>query len=339
MTESYTESYSEEIDGAGLKTFTAAQILDTSFMTKPPVIDGLLYSGTYLFVGAPKVGKSFFMTQLAYHVATGRDFFGRHVYSGEVLYLALEDTYKRLQSRFGRMFGVAVEPSIHFCVEAKTLSEGLLEQLHGFVNAHPSTRLIIIDTLQKIRETSNEPLYSYANDYKIISALKAFSDERGVCVVLVHHTRKMTSQDRFDQISGTNGLLGAADGAFMLYKEKRTDIKATLEVSGRDIEEQKLTLRKNLSTLVWEVEKIETELWKDPPDPLLDKLKAFADTLGGEMFKGSAAELASKLGVDIKPNVMTRRLNIAAERLFKEYDIVYASKRTRDGAIIYIKSL
>lgn len=64
-------------------------------------------------------------------------------------------------------------------------------------------------------------------------------------------------------ISGTNGLLGAADGAFILYKDKRTSNTATLEISDRDQQEQKLILVKNSETLYWELQSKETELWKE----------------------------------------------------------------------------
>lgn len=321
-----------------LKTLTAAEVLDTSFLVKAPVVEGLLGTGVYLFVGAPKVGKSFFMTQLAYHVATGKPLFGREVYCGEVLYLALEDTFRRIQNRFGRMFGVAAEPTIHFCVEASSISEGLTEQLDSFIDSFPSTRLVIIDTLQKIRETA-DAAYSYASDYTIISAMKDFADRRGICVVLVHHTRKMTAQDRFDQISGTNGLLGAADGAFVMYKDSRTSDSASLEVSGRDVEDQKLILKRNKLTLAWELERAVTDLHKQPPDPLLAKVKEFTSALGGTYWKGSPAELKEKLGVDIAANHLTRRLNIASPRLYEEYDVVYVSKRRNSGTVIYLQAV
>lgn len=97
--------------------------------------------------------------------------------------------------------------------------------------------------------------YSYANDYEIITRLKKFADSYGICLLLVHHTRKQNSDDKFDMISGTNGLLGAADGGFILRKEKRTSNSATLEVSGRDQPDQKIYLNRNPETLVWELEK------------------------------------------------------------------------------------
>lgn len=91
-------------------------------------------------------------------------------------------------------------------------------------------------------------------------------------------------------ISGTNGLLGAADGAFILYKDKRTSNTATLEISGRDQQEQKLILVKNSETLYWELQSKETELWKGPPEPLLEAIAEFI-TAENTDWAGTATEL------------------------------------------------
>ena len=132
------------------------ELYETVYQSRPPVIDGLLYSGTYLFAGAPKVGKSFFMAQLAYHISTGQPLWNYEVHQGMVLYLALEDDYQRLQERMSRMFGVEGTDNLHFAVYAKQLGAGLDEQLEKFIREHHDTRLIIIDTLQKIREVSTD---------------------------------------------------------------------------------------------------------------------------------------------------------------------------------------
>ena len=260
-------------DPAYLHTVSMNDLYETVFMSRPPVIDGLLYSGTYLFAGAPKVGKSFFMAQLAYHISTGQKLWNYDVRQGTVLYLALEDDYQRLQERMFRMFGVEGTDNLHFAVYAKQLGAGLDEQLEKFIRDHPDTRLIIIDTLQKIREVSTDA-YSYANDYDIVGKMKQFADKNGICLLLVHHTRKQQAGDRFEMISGTNGLLGCADGAFLLQKEKRTDLHATLEIVGRDQPDQKLHLTRDEEKLIWLLDHTETELWKQPPDPLLDKIAA-----------------------------------------------------------------
>ena len=190
------------MDPSYLKTVSMSELLDNVYQSKPPLMDGLLYRGTYLFVGAPKLGKSFLMTQLAYHISTGTPLWNYPVRKGTVLYLALEDDYRRLQERSYRMFGTAENESLFFSVSAGQLGRGLDEQLTNFLREHPDTSLIIIDTLQKVREIGGDN-YSYANDYQIITRLKALADNYGICLLLVHHTRKQQADDKFDMISGT----------------------------------------------------------------------------------------------------------------------------------------
>ena len=232
-------------DPAYLHTVSMNDLYQNIYQSRPPVIDGLLYPGTYLFAGAPKVGKSFFMGQLAYHVAMGLPLWEYEVHQGTVLYLALEDDYARLQRRLSRMFGVEETNNLYFATQAKSVSEGLDQQLEGFIREHPDVRLIIIDTLQKVREIGGDR-YSYASDYEIVTKLKTFSDRYGICLLVVHHTRKMEAEDSFDMISGTNGLLGAADGAFIMQKKRRTDNTALLDIVGRDQPDQELTLELSL---------------------------------------------------------------------------------------------
>ena len=236
----------------GLNTVSMTELYDTVYPPRKPIVNDLLYSGTYLFVGAPKVGKSFFMGQLAYHVAMGLPLWEYEVHQGTVLYLALEDDYAWLQRRLSRMFGVEETSNLYFATQAKSVSEGLDQQLEGFIWEHPDVRLIIIDTLQKVREIGGDR-YSYASDYEIVTKLKTFSDKYGICLLVVHHTRKMEAEDSFDMISGTNGLLGAADGAFIMQKKRRTDNTALLDIVGRDQPDQELTLEFDRERCVWEV--------------------------------------------------------------------------------------
>lgn len=304
-------------------------LYDTVYQSKPPIIDGLLYPGTYLFVGAPKLGKSFLMAQLAYHISTGKSLWGYEVRKGAVLYLALEDDYRRLQERFYRMFGEESADNLFLSVNAGQLGNGLDEQLNRFMNEHNDTKLIIIDTLQKVREFGSDK-YSYSNDYDVITRLKKFADTFGVCLLLVHHTRKQQADDKFDMISGTNGLLGAADGAFMLQKEKRTSNSAVLEISGRDQQDQKLYLIRDAEKLLWNLEKAETELWKEPPEPILETVAKFINS-DNPQWVGSPTELVLKLGLDMQANVLTLKLNVNAGRLMNEYGIRYENKRCHEG--------
>lgn len=320
-----------------LETISMTELYDTVYPSKPPLIDGLLYTGTYLFVGAPKLGKSFLMAQLAYHISTGIPLWNYTVRKGTVLYLALEDDYRRLQERLYRMFGSDSTDNLFFAVSADSLGNGLDAQLQRFMQEHTDTSLIIIDTLQKVREVGGDN-YSYANDYEVITRLKQFADRYGICILLVHHTRKQTADDRFDMISGTTGLLGAADGAFLLQKEKRTSNAATLEVSGRDQQDQKLYLIRNPETLLWELQKTEAELWKEPPEPLLEKISEIFSS-GSTEWSGTATELCRCLEVDCFPNALTRKLNVNAGRLYNEYGICYENSRSRSERTIRLVRL
>lgn len=331
------DEFFKKIDPSYMKTVTMQELYQDIYSKKPPVIEGLLYQGTYLFVGSPKIGKSFFMAQLAYHVSTGTPLWDYPVKKGTVLYLALEDDYRRLQERMYRMFGTDSTENLYFSVSSKLLGNGLTDQLSGFIREHPDTTLVIIDTLQKIREVDSDS-YSYAKDYEIINQLKQFSDSWGICLLLVHHTRKQKSSDNFDMISGTNGLLGCADGAFMLYKETRTSNKATLEISDRDQQDQKIHLIRDEEKLCWNFEKAETELWKEPPEPLLECIANLV-TEENPTWQGTATELIEKLGLDMNPNVVSLKLNVNAGRLMNDYSIRYTNKRNHSGRMIFFSLL
>ena len=234
---------------------------------------------------------------------------------GPVLYLALEDDYSRLQTRLYRMFGADCSDNLYLSVVAKQIGSGLEEQLQGFVREHPGTKLVIIDTLQKVRENAS-PMYSYASDYE----------------VLVHHTRKLADSDSFNMISGTNGLLGAADGAFILLKNARTDNGATIEVVGRDQQEQKLYITRNAATLCWELERAEVESWVEPPNPVLESVAQLV-TKDSPLWSGTATALVNELGLDMPPNTLSTHLNVNSGRLLREYSIRYERNRssTRRG--------
>jgi RecA-family ATPase len=254
------------------------------------------------------------------------------VRKGTVLYLALEDNYQRLQERMFRMFGVEGTDDLHFAVYAKQIGNGLDEQLEKFLREHPDTNLVIIDTLQKVREVGGDA-YSYANDYEIVGKFKQFADKHNICLLLVHHTRKQPAGDKFEMISGTTGLLGCADGAFLLQKENRTDLSATLDIVGRDQADQRLYLTRDQEHLCWNLDHAEAELWKAPADPLLEAVAGMLTEAAPE-WQGSATELIDKLHLEIQPNVLAKKLNVLAGQLFQAFRVKYENSHGRSGSRI-----
>ena len=322
-------------DPAYLSTMTLNGLMEEVYQGREHIVENLLYTGAYLLAGAPKIGKSFLVAQLAYHVSMGLPIWDCQVKQGAVLYLALEDDWKRLQQRTSRMFDVDGTDNLYFAIQSKQIGQGLEEQLNKFLRDHQDTKLVIVDTLQKVREVSGDA-YSYAKDYEIISKLKEIADLNQICVLIVHHTRKQPAGDNFETISGTTGLLGCADGALIMQKEHRTDATATVEVVGRDQPEQRLYLRRDQERLLWVLERVENELWKKPPDPLLEQVAVLLQQHQGA-WKGNATQLCQLLGTDLQPNILTRQLNVKAGELASEHQVQYTSKRTRTGRSICLR--
>ena len=312
-----------------LHTVSLTELYQTAYQSRPPIIDGLLYSGAYILAGAPKIGKSFLVAQIAYHISTGTPLWNFEVHQGSVLYLALEDDYQRIQSRMFMMYGIEDSDHLHFATAANKIGSGLDEQLEFFIREHPDTKLIIIDTMQKIREVGGEA-YSYASDYEIIGKLKQFADKHCICVLVVHHTRKQPAGDTFEMISGTTGLLGCADGSLLMQKKKRTALEATIDVVGRDQQDQILYLTKDPNTQIWNLEKTENEPHKEPSDPTLEAVARLLSIEQPE-WTGSPSDLAEAVNVGMAPNALSKYLNVKCGRLLEEYGIRYENKARHAG--------
>ena len=322
-----------------MRVMTMPELMETRFPLRPAVIEGLLPAGTYLLAGAPKIGKSFLVLQMAYQVSMGEPFLGFSSRQGTVLYLALEDTYERLQKRLSQMTD-SDSPKLKLSVISETLEEDLTERLRLFLLHEADTVLIVIDTLQRIRGRTPDS-GSYAADYDTLARLKEFSDTYGVTVLVVHHTRKEGAEDVFNTISGTNGLMGAADGALLLHKDKRTASDAVLEVVGRDQPQLRLHLRFAAAHLCWELLEAETEPYREPPCPLLEFLSRLVNE-ENPLWSGTATELVQCLSeMDsaqvISPNWIVRTLNVRQDDLLRKYGIRYGSRRTKDGKVILLR--
>lgn len=169
------------------------------------------------------------MAQNAYHISTGTPLCNYKVRKFPVLYFALEDDYACLQQRLYQMFGINEAEDLYLAINSQKLGEGLEEQIKNFMEEHPGTGLIIIDTLKRVRENERSD-YSYSNDYDIVARLKNLADNHKVTMLIVHHIRKQTVDDKFDMISGKNGLLDAAYGAFFLSKKNEQIMKPSLKL-------------------------------------------------------------------------------------------------------------
>ena len=312
-------------------------LMETVYEKPPALIDGFLLNGIYILAGAPKTGKTFLMEQIAYHVSIGKPLWDMAVRQGTVLYLAMEDSLENIQERMYRMFGPEGSDKLRIANWPCSIGNGLTDRLYSFLKKYKDTRLIIIDTFQCIRDADNGR-YSYAADYETIKALRSFITPYQLCLILVHHTRKQPSDQCFERISGTNGLMGASDGAYLLQKDNYTDQKATLHMSVRNSASQTFYLKRDPITLRWELEKIQESLPKPPPNPILEAVSNLV-TVEAPEWRGSPAELAAVLQQDLSPNALTRHLNVNLSRLREEYGIIYKNQARHEGRRITLKHI
>lgn len=222
----------------------------------PPVrflIEGMLPEGTGLISAASKIGKSWMVLDAGLSIAAGKPFMGHKTNQCGVLYLALEDSLNRLQDRMNKILkGEPAPEQFYFVTEAPKLDNGLLDMLDNHFHAHPDTKIVIIDTLQKIRGQALPRESAYAQDYREMETLKDFFDKRGVTVEFVHHNRKMADDnDPFNMISGTTGIMGAADTIWTITK-KRADQEATLHITGRDVPQSDTIIRFDKDAWKWQ---------------------------------------------------------------------------------------
>lgn len=232
-----------------LDTIDADTLLGIPYEPLPFVVEELIPPGLHLLAGAPKTGKSWLALWLCLCVAKGEPLWTFATQPCEVLYLCLEDSFQRIQSRLLDLTEDA-PPTLHFAVMSEQLHSGLVEQIEQFLAERPATGLVVIDTLQCIRAAGNEA-NPYASDYRDIGVLKSLADRHRIAVLLIHHLRKMNDEDPMNMISGTTGLSGATDSNFVLRRSKRGESTAALYCTGRDIPYRELSLEFDSESHIW----------------------------------------------------------------------------------------
>lgn len=234
-----------------LKTFTAEELSRKTIEKTPFVVSSILPCGLTILAAPPKTGKSWLCLDLANAVATGERFWGLSTSQGSVLYMALEDNEYRLQSRL-RAIGSTMPNNLHLvCRNALCLDNGLIDQLENWINKHDDAKLIILDTLQRIKGAAQRGLDAYAADYARLGPLQELAINKKVAILAVHHFRKQSAvadDDIFERVAGSTALFGASDCAWAIYGKRGEDEK-NLHITGRDVmdEEFKITFKKDIS--------------------------------------------------------------------------------------------
>ena len=315
-----------------------SEIMETEY---PPLgfsIDGFLPHGLVVLAGEPKIGKSMFIQQLAYAVATGTELMGRYMGTrGDVIYLALEDNCRRLQERFSRYESRPLDAyeNIHIIFRAEGVDQNFVGQIYYLLEKYPNTQLILVDTLQYVRGRVSEK-YSYEAEYKMMLEFRKITQTFPISLILVTHTREMDAKNAQRQIYGGGGIIGASDGNWTLVETEQTATEkhACLSMTNRDIDSNDLDLIFDKQTLLWCCAGSQTITPVLSKDELIVAvlIKMFADK---QNWKGTATELLTEMRVycdenqdlQLAPNALSRWLNDPTHQdlLFKHARIRFRS--------------
>ncbi|MFC1515548.1 bifunctional DNA primase/polymerase [Thermodesulfobacteriota bacterium] len=297
------DRYENKTPSARIKIFTASELINSEFPDPNWAIPGILPEGLNILAGKPKVGKSIFALNVGIAVARGTKAFDSiDVEKGSVIYLALEDTPKRLQKRLKKLV-----PQGRAWIETGNLlivthwprmGEGGIGLLEEEIEKHSDLRLVMIDTLAKFRppprDRSGNP---YEFDYYHVSQIKRLADEHSISILVIHHLRKTDAEDVFDTFSGTFGLTGAADGLLALIKKGD---QSELHLTGRDIENAEYALELIPHDMRWKYLGKSDEIQSSQAKQrVYDVLK----DSGGELAVGEIVDLTGMKNIYVKKAV------------------------------------
>ena len=325
------------------KSISLKELLEMDIEPPHIIVEDMLYQGLTILAGAPKVGKSWLCLDLGISVCNGEPILGLKTNKCDCLYLALEDSYYRLQKRAKKILkaGETVPEGFRLNILANPLNDGLFEQLQNELKEYPNTKLIIIDTLQKIRGTPSKADTMYGYDYKEMSKIKSFADKNKICIVVIHHLKKGNENDTFDKINGSTGLRGAVDTSIILSKIK--DKKEVIfSIEGRDVESTEKLLILNKETCKWEVvcsdlEALEvgTDIGKYESNPtvitirkLLEENPMGIKILASDLLR-KIIEITKTYPKEDKPNTLSREITSNLQFDLLKYDGIHYEHKGR----------
>jgi len=231
-------------------TWTVAELLKTTFPDPVWAVPEVIPVGLNFLAGRPKVGKSWLALQIAGAVGSGGRVLDRQVKQGKVLYLALEDSARRLKTRLQTQ-RIPDSAAITFETSWANLSEGGLADLQAEIEQDRYT-LVVIDTLSRALGRADQQ--DLAEMTVILGNLQRMAQLYDLAILLIDHHRKPAGMESnpIDDILGSTGKAAVADAALGLFREQGKH-GATLKVIGRDLEELELALDWDGLTCCWQL--------------------------------------------------------------------------------------
>lgn len=231
-------------------SYTMAELYDTDFPEPNWAIPGLIPEGLDILGGRPKIGKSWLLMQVAHAISTGGRFFGQEVKQGNVLYIAFEDSKRRIKDR-ANIQGIPHDAAIEWRFEWQALQGPGMADLLIAIGRH-DLRAVIIDTMAR-GIPGIDPQKDLATIQRVYSEMQTIALENGIAFLTSDHCRKMGGYDRdpIDDIINTTSKTAIADSVLALYKT-HGKTEANLMGRGRDFEDINLLIEWDPITCSWQ---------------------------------------------------------------------------------------
>ena len=314
-----------------LNTYPAGELYGADLQKPVMILENTLTVGLSMLAGAPKKGKSWLALALAVAVASGETYLNRQTRKGGVLYLDLESRQYRVQERLAALNDGPPPGGLFIGHRALRIGEGLVEAMDTWVNSHPGTALIIIDTLARVKSAGTGGENVYEADTRIMGELQRFALDHKLCVLLIHHLRKSAGgfkeQDVYERVSGSTGLTGVCDNVLVL-DGKRQESEAMLYVDGRDIPPAQLAL--DFDKGKWTILSEDGESYRTGTayecNPLPGALKKLME--GQKMWEGKPQDMC-----DVLEELSDGACRQSERSIYKSIDALAQDLRERDGIV------
>lgn len=257
MYEVANETDSVDFTEVGAKEFkrnsiSASELRKIEFPPLTFFVDDLITPGLTVLAAPPKSGKSWLILSMLMSISSGTPFLGRKTAQAPSLFLALEDSERRIGARMEKIDPTYDYPLLEIQTEAVPMinipgRSGNLKAIKTWENDFLAFldeyhklgfRVFVVDVFQKIRPGGTNP-NQYEGDYKEVAPLQKWAKEKDSALILIHHFKKGSQGfDPVERVGGSTGITGSADTIITIEKEMRDSAISTFMVTGRDVSMQ-----------------------------------------------------------------------------------------------------
>ena len=302
-------------------------MLDLMQREIPPLkyaIRPILPEGFVCIAGRPKAMKSWTMLKIAYAVVNGVEFMGHLTEQGDVLYLALEDSKRRIKDRVIKMGeDKSKHPTILLADEIPYLGFGFEESIERWIDDSENPRLIIIDTLARIKPRQGKKSgTAYDLDNELLNKLQTIAIQKNITIAFVTHLSKQSTDYSWDRIQGSVGMQGMTD-AMWLIDRGETAKNASITGRGRDIQDFEYAVKWNEDKFQYDFEgNLQMVEMNENRREVLDAMRQLTNAGTEEIHprdvcKHFSVSVTSKDG---------RRLSKTMQRMANDFEIWKGSK-------------